>query len=241
MPVLPFPLPLALEEFFDSATDAGKPGASFARQCHPGEKRRFVSLDRPVFTFQCVGQSGDTGCVTVKPAPASAGFVRCCAQHPAAPIFAKSSHLRPRNSRPILHLAPHQFRVRLVAMHGTFGEQTQQHQIRRSQVLVFFHCFLISLRGSFFSLPAPPPPLALFRRESGIAGLCDGSFERIQYADVLVLPATLPSFVYSFFASSFANCSTLRMFNNPKSRSMAGPIEMRSFSSRWSFFIWNPP
>src|SRR5262249_55582830 len=49
----------------------------------------------------------------------------------------------------------------------------------------------------------------------------------------------LPSLSYSSFGSCFASCGTLRIPSSSKSRSMAGPIEIRSFSSRSFSFL--PP
>src|SRR5207253_6083706 len=62
-------------------------------------------------------------------------------QHPQPRQFLQRIvNLRPRNPRPVLHLSPHQLRIRLIPMHRPLRQQTQQHQIRRRQprtVLLF--------------------------------------------------------------------------------------------------------
>src|ERR1051326_536644 len=93
-------------------------GTSLPRQGRPREEWRFFTLCGPVFTLQRVRQSGDTGPRYGKNLalrPLRPLLVRGFAQEPQPRQFLQGViYLGPRNPRPILHLTPRQFRIRLI-------------------------------------------------------------------------------------------------------------------------------
>src|SRR5205814_3357858 len=155
-------------------------------------------------------------------------------------------HLRSRHVGPRSNLASLQLQIRLITVHRPLREQAQQHEIRRCQLysprsacassailrkslcprrlcvfpcLHFFpvlrfvlqyhhsHCSAGS-RGFFACATAA-------QKVSSTQGSCRRPVRRF-------------SFAYKFSGLCNASCVTLRILSSSKSRSIAGPIEIKS-------------
>src|SRR6266478_9312616 len=169
----------------------------------------------------------------------------------------RMSDLRKRHVRPISNLPPLQFRTCLIPVHRPLRQQTQQHQVRCRQLhscdpfrttprffrvsqcsaaaptqsgclcnarsLHFFPVlrFLLQYHHSHF----PAGSLGFFacataaQKVSSTQGSCRRPVARLSRS-------------YRLFGFCRASCATLRILSNSKSRSIAGPIEIKSPNSR---------
>ena len=122
---------------------------------NPSQKRRPVSLRRPIFAFERIRQCCATfgrrlKAAALRPRSRLIRFQRTN-QPGTRQFFQRIVNLWTRNPRPILDLSPHQFCVRLIPVHRPLRQQTQEHQIRRRQVCLGFLRHLVSFARSFSS------------------------------------------------------------------------------------------
>ncbi len=113
------------------------PRTGLPRQRDPGEEGRTLALHRPVFALQRIPQGSPSFGGRGKHSPLwtclwliTLGGVD---QSQPGQLFQRVIDLRPGNSGPIPDLATLQFLIRLIAVHGPFRQQAEQHQVRRGQ------------------------------------------------------------------------------------------------------------
>src|SRR6266566_965644 len=165
-------------------------------------------------------------------------------------FFQRVVNLGPRNPRPVPDLSPLQFQVRLIPMHRPLREQAQEHQVRRRQrksqgrapdsslslctshrsprlgVILSLHLFpflrfLLQYHHWHFSTGSRGlrARATAARNVSSTQGSC-------------CLPLRRFSLSYILCGFCRASCATLRIPSNSKSRSIAGPIEIKSPNCR---------
>src|SRR6266702_984605 len=165
-------------------------------------------------------------------------------------FFQRVVDLGPRNSGPVPNLPPLQLEIGLITMHWPLRQQTEQHQIRRRQrkspgrapdsspspsasqrsprlgVILSLHLFpvlrfLLQYHHWHFSTGSRGlrARATAARNVSSTQGSC-------------CLPLRRFSLSYILCGFCRASCATLRIPSNSKSRSIAGPIEIKSPNCR---------
>src|SRR5882724_1058342 len=145
---LPSPLQLFLKH----------PRPCLPRKRNPRQKRRPLPLASPLVALESNRQrSLPLRCrfesASLRP---SRRFTRLQSpdQSRTCQFFQRVINLRPRNPRPVPDLPPLQLQIRLIPVHRPLRQQTQQHQIRRSQPQFLFQAtpFFLFPSGSLRSL-----------------------------------------------------------------------------------------
>src|SRR6266700_2321764 len=165
-------------------------------------------------------------------------------------FFQRVVNLRPGYPRPIPNLPPLQLEIGLITMHWPLREQAQEHQVRRRQrksqgrapdsslslcasqrsprlcVILSLHFFPVLrslLHHHHWHCSAGSRGLracaTAARNVSSTQGSCCWPLRRFRRAYILC-------------GFCHASCATLRIPSNSKSRSIAGPIEIKSPNCR---------
>ncbi len=229
------------------------------RKRNPRQKRRPVPLCRPIFALQSIRQRCPPRCRGFKAASLRTrrvltGLQRTNHPHPSQ-LFQRVVHLRPRNPRPIPYLATLQLRIRLISMHRPLRQQAKQDQVWRRQCQFRTSVFLQSLRAPLrFSVPLRYLLLFSFVTSTSVlrcfllllhhhhwhfSAASRGFFACATAAQNVSstqgssrCPVARSIFSYIRCGFCLASSATLRIPSNSKSRSIAGPIEISSPSSR---------
>jgi len=113
------------------------PRPRLPRKRNPRQKRRPLPLRSPFLALQCLCKRSLALRGSFERAPFRPRCRLIRFQSPdqscSRQFLQRVINLRPRNPRPIPNLPPLQFQIRLIPVHRPFRQQTQQHQIRRSQ------------------------------------------------------------------------------------------------------------
>src|SRR5262245_15833934 len=240
-----FPCELPPQEFLPAAQLLPKDStARLPGQRQPREKRGPFALDAPVLAFQGIGQCRQAFLCRREALLFWAARSVCAfylSQQPEPrEFFERVIDLRPRNGCPVANFAAFQFTIRLIAVHGQLGEQAQQDQIGGSKVAAL-SCFQLETplrdraESAFFRFLLHHHHWHCSAGRRGLPAWATAEWRVSNTQMSWCWRATRPSLSYSAFGSCFAKWATLRMPSSSKSLSMAGPMEIRSFSLR--FFI----